>query len=178
MPSHARGHRSLLSVPALGLALLAACSTSADVPSSTYDRKGDLRELHFDANRNGRNDAVAYVTAGRIEHITLDLDEDGSIDRWDFYDAQRRLERIGFSRSNNGVMNAVAYFANGGLQRVDDPSSDSVAAVTAMARRAAGLEPSESADLTAEAVRDEMAAAAARSGTRWIVPVTPATESR
>lgn len=56
----------------------------------------------------------------RIQRIEVDEDEDGKVDRWEFYDSNRRLERTGFSRQRNGVLDAMAFYADGGqVERVE-----------------------------------------------------------
>lgn len=94
---------------------LAGCSragaTAADQPSADYDKAtGRLRRLTFDADQNGRNDSVSVMDGTRIDHIEVDTDENGKVDRWDYYDAERRLVKIGISRQNDGVMDAVEYY--------------------------------------------------------------------
>jgi hypothetical protein len=99
--------------PLAALALAAACSTATDGEKSIaeYDREtGRLRRLTVDVNGNGRNDSVSHMDGTRIDRIELDLDENGKLDRWDFYRTDRILESVGFSRSNDGVMDARAFY--------------------------------------------------------------------
>lgn len=98
----------------------------ADVPtrgttSLKYDRAtGHLKEVAFDSTHNGRNDSVAYMDGTRVERIEIDEDGDGKVDRWEFYDADRRLQRASFSRQHNGVLDATAFYsAEGEVQRVE-----------------------------------------------------------
>jgi hypothetical protein len=101
----------------------AGCSRHAagDKPTAEYDKvTGHLKRLSFDQNRNGRNDAVSIMDGTRIHHIELDLDENGKVDRWDFYREDRTLDRVGLSRLNDGVMDSQAYYgADGTLQRIE-----------------------------------------------------------
>src|SRR5262245_55242050 len=88
--------------------VLVACSlqdaTPHDQPAATYDQaSGRLKELAFDTTRNGRNDAIGFMDGTRVHRIEVDEDEDGKVDRWEFYDSKRRLERVGFSRLHSGV---------------------------------------------------------------------------
>jgi hypothetical protein len=100
-------------------ALLAgACARQpeAEQPTATYDQKtGRLRALTFDANKNGTVESTSHMDGTRIIRIDLDLDENGKIDRWDFYRPDRELEKVGFSRLNDGVMDAQAYYAPAGV---------------------------------------------------------------
>lgn len=86
-----------------------------------YDGEtGRLRTLETDANKNGKIDTVSYMDGARILRIELDLDEDGRVERWDFYDAAGTLEKVGLSRSNDGVMDAVAFYDPAGeLRRME-----------------------------------------------------------
>src|SRR5262245_7591801 len=104
------------------LALLTACSGARrDTPAAEYDPDtGRLRRLVFDVTRNGHNDAVSYMDGTSVHRIELDLDENGRVDRWDFYGANRSLERVGFSRTNDGVMDAQAFYSpDAGLARIE-----------------------------------------------------------
>ena len=49
----------------------------------------------------------------RIIRIELDLDENGKVERWDFYKAGGELEKVGLSRLNDGVMDAQAFYEPG-----------------------------------------------------------------
>jgi hypothetical protein len=94
-----------------------ACSPkpAGDKPAAEYDKvTGRLKRLAYDANRNGRNDAVSIMDGTRIDRIELDLDENGKVDRWDFYRPDRTLDRVGLSRLNDGVMDAQAYYSGDG----------------------------------------------------------------
>jgi len=55
----------------------------------------------------------------RVLRIEIDKDEDGKIDRWEYYDAERKLEKIGLSRANDGVEDAWSYIGpDGRVSRV------------------------------------------------------------
>ena len=85
-----------------------------------YDRDGRLQLLKYDANGNGTFDTFSYMDGARVVRIEIDQDEDGRIDRWEYYDANQRLEKIGMSRANDGTADAWAYYdAQGSLSRID-----------------------------------------------------------
>src|SRR5262245_66170396 len=46
--------------------------------------------------------------------IDVDADQDGKIDRWEYYDANRKLEKVGVSRANDGREDAWSYFGPDG----------------------------------------------------------------
>jgi hypothetical protein len=99
------------------VAALAACSrASGPAPQATYDQEtGRLRTLTFDANKNGTFESTSYMDGTRIVRIELDLDENGKVDRWDFYRPDRSLEKVGFSRLNDGIMDAQAFYEPAGV---------------------------------------------------------------
>lgn len=106
-----------------GLALvLAGCSTSSgDTPRLAYDStSGRLQRIEYDASGNGHKDAISVMEGTRIRWIELDLDENGTVDRWDMYGPGNRLERVGLSRRNDGVLDAHAFYAGDGtLLRIE-----------------------------------------------------------
>jgi hypothetical protein len=97
---------------------LAGCSLpgAGATPVAEYDPStGRLERIEFDTTLNGRNDAVGIMDGTRVERIEVDEDEDGNVDRWEFYDENRRLERAGFSRHRSGVIDAIAFYGNGSV---------------------------------------------------------------
>jgi len=99
-------------------ALTSVCARqpAGEQPAATYDQKtGRLRALTFDANKNGTVESTSHMDGTRIIRIDLDLDENGKIDRWDFYRPDRQLEKVGFSRLNDGVMDAQAFYEPSGV---------------------------------------------------------------
>jgi hypothetical protein len=93
-----------------------SCSVrSDDRPAAAYDPEtGRLHALAFDVNKNGKNDTVLYTDGARIRRIELDLNENGKVERWDFYDEHGRLEKVGLSRRDDGVMDAEAFYTDAG----------------------------------------------------------------
>ena len=60
------------------------------------------------------------MDAARILKIEIDKDEDGKVDRWEYYGADKKLERVGFSRSNDGVEDAWSFAgADGKITRIE-----------------------------------------------------------
>jgi antitoxin component YwqK of YwqJK toxin-antitoxin module len=91
----------------------------------TYDQKtGRLTELTYDRNKNGVIDTWTEMDGARPVRSRIDTDEDGKIDRWEYYDEKGALVKVGFSRRNDGKPDAWAYAApDGKLQRVDVSST-------------------------------------------------------
>lgn len=91
----------------------------------TYDTAtGQLKELTFDANRNGRIDTWTEMDGNRPLRSRLDTDEDGTLDRWEYYDTAGTLTKVGLSRQKNGRPDAWAYSgADGRIARIESSSS-------------------------------------------------------
>jgi len=91
----------------------------------TYDAKtGKLTELTYDKNKNGRIDTWTDMDGTKPLRSRIDLDEDGKIDRWEYYDDKGGLTKVGFSRKNDGKADAWAYSgADGKVARVEISST-------------------------------------------------------
>jgi hypothetical protein len=87
----------------------------------TYDKTtGKLTELTYDRNKNGRIDTWTDMDGTRPLRSRIDLDEDGTIDRWEYYGDKGELLKVGFSRKKDGKPDAWAYSdANGKVERVE-----------------------------------------------------------
>jgi hypothetical protein len=111
------------SIVVLVLGVASACSRqpAGDRPAADYDQStGRLRRLAFDANKNGKNDTVSFMDGTRIIRVELDLDENGKVERWDFYGPDGKLEKVGFASRNDGVMDSQAFYEPAGvLQRIE-----------------------------------------------------------
>ena len=114
---------ALVALAFAGPHLASGCTRqpAGEKPRAEYDKEtGRLKRLTYDANKNGRNDAVSIMDGTRIDRIELDLDENGKVERWDFYRADRTLEKVGLSRMNDGVMDSQAFYrADGSLLRIE-----------------------------------------------------------
>ena len=54
-----------------------------------YDAQtGKLRLLKYDSDGNGKVDTVSYMDGSRVVRIEIDKDEDGKVDRWEYYGAR------------------------------------------------------------------------------------------
>ena len=49
------------------------------------------------------------MDGARVVRIEIDKDEDGKIDRWEYYGPDQKLEKVGFSRANDGKEDAWSY---------------------------------------------------------------------
>src|ERR687890_1354623 len=69
----------------------------------TYDKTtGKLTQLTYDANKNGKIDTWTDMDGTRPLRSRIDLDEDGTLDRWEYYGDKGELLKVGFSRQKNG----------------------------------------------------------------------------
>ena len=103
-------------VLALGLTapFAAACGGVDDVSANghiqaKYDDNGRLKQLFYDRNKNGRVDTVAFMDGARFVRIEIDSDEDGVVDRWEYYGADQKLEKVGISKANDGQPDTWVY---------------------------------------------------------------------
>jgi hypothetical protein len=89
--------------------------------SPEYDQStGRLKLLKYDSNGNGVTDTWSYMDGARVVRIEIDKDEDGKIDRWEYYDANARIEKVGFSRQNDGKEDAWQFTGpDGAVSRVE-----------------------------------------------------------
>lgn len=119
-------------VPALAVAfsgcvalMAVACTDPARdrtrTTKGTYDKTtGKLTELASDRNRNGTLDTWTEMDGTRPLRSRVDLDEDGRIDRWEYYDASGALTKVGFSRKSGDKPDAWAFSRpDGSLERVE-----------------------------------------------------------
>jgi hypothetical protein len=91
-----------------------ACDTVGGAPRNrmepVYDQKtGKLQLLKYDSNGNGKIDTWSHMDGTRVVRIELDKDEDGLIDRWEYYGPDQKLEKVGFSRLKDGKEDAWSY---------------------------------------------------------------------
>jgi hypothetical protein len=117
-------------IAVMTLVAATSCSHPAPDPSQrstkpTYDtRTGKLTQLIFDRNRNGVMDTWTDMDGPRPIRSRIDQDEDGKIDRWEYYDEQGKLLKVGFSRNNDGKPDAWSFpEADGTIARVEISST-------------------------------------------------------
>jgi hypothetical protein len=91
----------------------------------TYDKTtGKLTQLTYDRNKNGKIDTWTDMDGNRPLRSRIDLDEDGTIDRWEYYGDKGELLKVGFSRKKDGKPDAWAYSGAGGkVDRVEISST-------------------------------------------------------
>jgi len=126
----ARIARTLL----IGLSItgVSACHDAARQAATirpSYDKAtGRLKELAYDANRNGRPDTWTEMDGSKPLRSRVDLNEDGKIDRWEEYDEKGGLAKVGFSRTDNGKPDAWVFSgADGKVRRIEISHEPTVA---------------------------------------------------
>jgi hypothetical protein len=73
-----------------------------------------LEVLKYDANGNGTFDTWSHMDGTKVLWIELDRDEDGVIDRWEYYGDDQKLLKVGLSRKNTGTPDSWVYSDAGG----------------------------------------------------------------
>ena len=101
-----------------------ASETKKDVQAVYDEQTGRLRQLTYDSNKNGKPDSISYMDGTTVLRVEIDQDEDGKVERWEYYGADRKLEKVGLSRANDGVVDQWAYPATDGtLAKMDTSTS-------------------------------------------------------
>jgi hypothetical protein len=131
---HLSAGAAILTVVAV-VAMLAVVTVAAGCSSSerardtqgitpTYDKTtGKLKELTYDSNHNGRVDTWTTMDGARPVLSRIDRNEDGKIDRWEYYGDQGQLVKVGFSRKDDGVPDAWAFSGpDGRIERLETSS--------------------------------------------------------
>jgi hypothetical protein len=94
------------------------CSSPSEAQTdvkAVYDQQtGRLRQLTYDADKNGKADGVSFMDGTRVLRVEIDKDEDGKVERWEYYGADQKLEKVGLSRANDGKVDHWAYRAGDG----------------------------------------------------------------
>jgi hypothetical protein len=120
---------TLVALVLCGCAALTACDVAVGrverSTKATYDKTtGKLTELSSDRNHNGIVDTWTDMDGKRPLRSRIDLDEDGKIDRWEYYDEAGALVRVGFSRKKGAKPDAWAYSRpDGSLEHVEISST-------------------------------------------------------
>ena len=106
--------------------LAASCSNPRPEPSAgtmkpTYDKTtGKLTQIASDRNNNGVVDTWTDMDGATPLRSRIDQNEDGKVDRWEYYDAGGKLLKVGFSRSGDAKPDSWSFpDANGAIARVE-----------------------------------------------------------
>jgi hypothetical protein len=146
----------------LAAVCLSACSDPEkdrlrQTTKPTYDpTTGKLKELTFDQNKNGTIDTWTQMDAARPVLTRMDRNEDGRVDRWEYYGPDAQLLKVGFSRKDDGKADAWAFSgADGRIERIEISSMADDSKIDRWEHYdAAGLQRSED-DTNADGVVDK-----------------------
>jgi len=115
---------------AAALLVAGACAGRPSDPAKettkpTYDKTtGKLTQLTYDRNHNGVIDTWTDMDGARPLRSRIDQDENGTPDRWEYYDDQGRLLKVGFSRNNTGKPDAWGFSGpDGKVARIEMSST-------------------------------------------------------
>ena len=100
------------------LAVLGACAPqgSRRTVDAVYDKEtGKLSRLTVDASKDGNPNITSYMNGNKFLRIEIDQDEDGKVDRWEYYGADQKLEKVGRSTSNDGRPDSWAFQSTPGV---------------------------------------------------------------
>ena len=89
--------------------------------TAAYDSEtGKLRQLTVNASIDGKPNITSYMDGTKFVRIEIDANEDGRIDRWEYYGANQKLHRVGSSRADDGIADAWVFQAtDGSVDRVE-----------------------------------------------------------
>jgi hypothetical protein len=140
--------------------MAAACSDPekarlAETTRAAYDQStGKLKELTYDANKNGRVDTWTDMDGTRPLRARLDRNEDGRLDRWEYYDDKGQLAKVGLSRPDDGKPDAWVFPAADGRVRIELSSARDEKKIDRWERYEAKREGPEGAGALLEADED------------------------
>ena len=97
----------------------------------TYDKaSGKLTQLTYDGDRNGKVDTWTSMDGTRPLLSRIDRNEDGKVDRWEYYNDTGALVKVGFSRKDDGNVDAWAFSGSSGqVERIELSSTGSESAI-------------------------------------------------
>ncbi len=85
---------------------------------------GKLKELAYDSDHNGKPDTWTDMDGARPVQTRIDRNEDGKLDRWEYYDQKSTLVKVGFSRRDDGKADAWVFAGpDGKIQRIEISSA-------------------------------------------------------
>lgn len=95
---------------AIGCAGDADRARLAETTRATYDTEtGRLQLLTFDADGNGVIDTWTHMDGSRAVFTEIDANENGRVERWEYYGADGTVEKVALSRADDGTADAWLY---------------------------------------------------------------------
>jgi len=105
----------------VGFSLLTLTTSCGPRPAdnrvrATYDKTtGKLSQLTIDEDKDDKPNIFSYMDGSKFVRVEIDRNEDGLIDRWEYYGADQRLEKVGFSRANDGKVDTWVFEGADGI---------------------------------------------------------------
>jgi hypothetical protein len=89
--------------------------------TTKYDpTSGRLSQVTLNVQKDGKPNVVSYMDGSSFIRIEIDTDEDGKIDRWEYYGANQKLSKVGVSRANDGKADAwISAGTDGVVERIE-----------------------------------------------------------
>ena len=82
------------------------------------------REVQIDLDGDGVMESASASDAKGGVRVGVDLDKNGTIERWEYYGADARIERVGTSSTGNGVEDTWSYPDAAGLLLKEEFDTD------------------------------------------------------
>jgi hypothetical protein len=106
--------RAALAAPIAMAILSSMCAgephEAASRISPVYNAEtGRLEVLKYDANGNGKVDTWSHMDGAKVLWVEIDTDEDGVVDRWEYYTPDQKLLKVGLSRGHTGTPDSWVY---------------------------------------------------------------------
>jgi len=77
---------------------------------ATYDKEtGRLERLTYDADKNGVIDTWTYMDGTKTLRSEIDRNEDGKVERWEYYGDDGKVEKVALSRGDTGTADMWLY---------------------------------------------------------------------
>ena len=74
-----------------------------------YGYTGLLERLDYDSDGNGVPDVRTYMNAGRPVRSEIDANEDGVVDRWEYFDERQQVQKVGTASAGDGREDTWVY---------------------------------------------------------------------
>lgn len=112
----------------VGAAAMFALSCSQVRPASDletqYDKDtGKLRGIAISKQKDGNPDIFSYMDGAKFLRIEIDNNEDGQIDRWEYYSDSQKLDKVEVSTKGDGRRNRVEFYEAGILTRAEEDTN-------------------------------------------------------
>jgi len=113
--------RATVTLAVLLTALGGCREARPDAPmQATYDKTGKLQLLTYDSNGDGKPDTWAYMDGTRVLRVEIDKNQDGVIERWEYYGPRQVLEKVEISTRSDGKVTRTEFYAAAAVARAEE----------------------------------------------------------